>query len=80
MQLLDYWKHLLVMKKNKFIVSNLNATLCQFYFKARQIPFRISFKTDADEATVGATANTNEAAVDPRGTIGFSLRYVEQTC
>jgi hypothetical protein len=54
----------------------------QFYFKARQIPFRISFKTDADEATVGtiATSDTNEAAVDPRGTIGFSLRYVEQTC
>jgi hypothetical protein len=52
------------------------------FFKARQIPFRISFKTDADEATAGdiASSNTNEAAADPRGTIGFSLRYVEQTC
>ena len=52
------------------------------YFSARQLPFRITFKTDADEATVGtqATGTTNELAVNPRGSIGFSLRYVQQTC
>ena len=50
---------------------------------ARQVPFRITFKTDADEATVGADQDktaTLELAKNPRGTIGFSLKYVQQTC
>ena len=49
---------------------------------ARQVPFRITFKTDGDEANVGAATatNTNELGGIPSGAIGFSLKYVQNSC
>ena len=57
--------------------------MCCILFLARQVPFRITFKTDADEASGTGDetmSGTNDLAKDPRGTIGFSLKYVQQTC
>ncbi|XP_059088177.1 uncharacterized protein LOC131884423 [Tigriopus californicus] len=47
-----------------------------------QKPFRISFKTDADEKTLAATndAELNEQSVAPGGIIGFNLNWALQDC
>ena len=54
---------------------------------ARQVPFRVVFKTNSDEVTVhtapaavAAEALTSELVGFPTGTIGFSLKYVQGTC
>ena len=59
----------------------------QISFPARQVPFRVIFKTNADEATVTiaatsvvADAQTSELVGFPSGSIGFSLKYVQSTC
>ena len=49
-------------------------------------PFKLSVVTDADEATVGAATNTNEAVVTISanvgsfGTAGFSLGFRQIPC
>ena len=52
-------------------------------------PFKLSFVTDADEATVGAATNTNEAVATINavaatagsfGTSGFSLAFTQVPC
>lgn len=45
----------------------------------QQKPFRVFFKTDADEELNGA-ANTGEQADTPAGIIGFYLNYALQDC
>ncbi len=50
------------------------------YFTARQTPFRMAFKTDADEVNGALAAATSELSTPPLGTIGFSLKYVQQAC
>ncbi|XP_059084969.1 uncharacterized protein LOC131881983 [Tigriopus californicus] len=45
----------------------------------QQRPFRIIFKTDADELLVGDAA-TNEQKLFPGGIIGFHLDYAQQDC
>jgi hypothetical protein len=48
---------------------------------ARQVPFRVLFKTSIDEATADAAdASIGELAQIPSGTLGFSLKYVQGTC
>ena len=49
---------------------------------ASQIPFRITFKTDADEITAGAPADatTSEVMIVPRGSTGFALKYTQTAC
>ena len=60
-------------------------------FSARVTPFKLSFVTDADEATVGAATNTNEAVATINvpaaaggdgsfGTSGFSLAFTQVPC
>ena len=51
-----------------------------FHVSARQVPFRVIFKTDGDEATGAAAAITNELTGFPQGTIGFSLKYTQGSC
>ncbi|XP_059088780.1 uncharacterized protein LOC131884901 [Tigriopus californicus] len=46
----------------------------------QQRPFRVHFKTDADEVTTGATADMNEQMIHPGGIIGFHLNYALQDC
>ena len=63
--------------------ATTTAHIVSLFVLARKVPFRITFKTDADElsGTGDETmSGTNELAKDPRGTIGFSLKYVQQTC
>ena len=62
-------------------INNLNLNV-----SARVIPFRMTFKTNADELSV-ATATvadgdeaTGEEAVIPSGTVGFSLKYSQGAC
>ena len=48
------------------------------------MPFRIEFKTDADEVT-GVAANMakadfNEQAMTPGGILGFSINYAQVSC
>ena len=43
-------------------------------------PFRLTFKTDANEMTVAAAATTNELSVVPGGIIGFQLTYMQISC
>ena len=44
-------------------------------------PFRIIFKTDADEYTFAASmANMDEQAAVPGGIIGFQLMYWQEPC
>lgn len=53
---------------------------------SRQVPFRMTFKTNTDEQSysknMGLTAAsiTNESVAFPSGTIGFSLKYVQNSC
>ncbi len=44
-------------------------------------PFKIEFKTDANEATATNTdASTSETNIFPGGIVGFSLNYVQRAC
>jgi hypothetical protein len=48
-------------------------------------PFKVIFKTDANEATTGGTigamfANTNEQATFPGGIVGFQLTWLQTSC
>ncbi len=45
---------------------------------ARQVPFKLGFKTDDDELNAGFGAN--ELSGFPSGTIGFSLVYTQKSC
>jgi hypothetical protein len=56
---------------------NLGVSVC-----SKVVPFRIMFKTDANEATgnMANDGNVNEQAGTPGGIVGFSLNYVEQDC
>ena len=54
-----------------------------FHIPARTTPFRVSFYTNAGDATdaAGATmANTNELSEEPRGNLGFSLAFFQTAC
>ena len=54
----------------------------EIWISGQAIPFRIEFKTDADEQT-GAPADdamVNEQAMTPGGIIGFSINYMQQAC
>ncbi|XP_059078272.1 uncharacterized protein LOC131876798 isoform X2 [Tigriopus californicus] len=58
--------------------ANNDESIC-----TQQRPFRMIFKTDADESTIGGTMNdvhTNELAKFPGGIIGFHLHYALQDC
>ncbi len=51
----------------------------------RASPFRLTFKTDADEVSDATAAADEEADVEeqseaPGGIIGFSLDYQQQPC
>ncbi|TRY61558.1 hypothetical protein TCAL_16298, partial [Tigriopus californicus] len=46
----------------------------------QQRPFRVHFKTDADEVTLATAANMNDQGVHPGGIIGFHLNYALQDC
>jgi hypothetical protein len=44
-------------------------------------PFKVIFKTDANEATIGAgNSQTNEQAIAPGGIIGFQLTFLQISC
>ena len=49
-------------------------------FTAFMRPFKIIFKTDADEVAAGATATLNEEATFPGGIIGFQLSFNQISC
>jgi hypothetical protein len=57
---------------------------CISYFLAFTRPFKIIFKTDANEVTItaGATgdASMNEQADSPGGIVGFQLSFVQISC
>ncbi|TRY61845.1 hypothetical protein TCAL_01495, partial [Tigriopus californicus] len=65
-----------------FLNCNLDSERGNLFFSASQKPFRISFKTDADEKTLAATndAELNEQSVAPGGIIGFNLNWALQDC
>ena len=55
--------------------------MINFLFLAGRKPFRITFKTDADEVTATSMPGTlDEQALIPAGIIGFSLDYWQQPC
>jgi hypothetical protein len=44
-------------------------------------PFKITFKTDANEVTtINGMANTNEESFAPGGIIGFQLTFTQIAC
>ena len=49
---------------------------------ARTAPYRITFKTDADEITaaIALNANANESDLGPSGFVGFSLMFLQTAC
>ena len=52
-------------------------------FSGQSRPFRIQFKSDADEDTTNANAmkgNKNEQNGGPGGIVGFMLSYVQIPC
>ena len=50
-------------------------------FSAGRRPFRIIFKTDADEVTYKlAMTNLDEQSAAPGGIIGFQLMYWQEPC
>ena len=51
-------------------------------FTARTAPYRITFKTNADEATaaIALNADANEQDLIPSGFVGFSLSYAQVAC
>ncbi len=55
-----------------------------FLILARQIPFKITFKTDEDEITNSGTPTSdfkvNELSGTPTGTFGFLLNYEQKAC
>ncbi|XP_040565685.1 uncharacterized protein [Lepeophtheirus salmonis] len=55
--------------------KKVSTTIC-----TEDTPFRISFKTDDDENTLGKTQSTNEVKGTPSGTVGFSLSYFQRDC
>nr|XP_040564348.1 uncharacterized protein LOC121114441 [Lepeophtheirus salmonis] len=62
-------------KLNTKINSGIQSTICTF-----SVPFRVAFKSDADEEGVGNQPNTNEFKVQPSGATGFSLTYFQRDC
>jgi len=50
------------------------------FITATTRPFRISFRSDANEATTGAGVNLDELASTPRGIIGFELDFFQVAC
>ena len=60
-------------------------TITTKYFKflppAVERPFRIEFKTDANEVTADLNdPNTDEERDAPGGIIGFNLNFLQQAC
>ncbi|TRY61752.1 hypothetical protein TCAL_11241, partial [Tigriopus californicus] len=55
--------------------ANNDESIC-----TQQRPFRVIFKTDADEMTGAASPETNEAEGFPGGIIGFLLNFALQDC
>lgn len=43
-------------------------------------PFKLTFRTNADEAVAADAANTNENNGTPKGIIGFSLNFYQVAC
>ncbi|CAB4062080.1 unnamed protein product [Lepeophtheirus salmonis] len=62
-------------KLNTKINSGIQSTICTF-----SVPFRVAFKSDADEEGLGNQPNTNEFKVQPSGATGFSLTYFQRDC
>ena len=68
-----------------YIYNSLKLILVilNYFFSAQTRPFRMTFKTDADEVNTnaGATqADVNEQSVAPAGIIGFSLNFNQIAC
>jgi len=72
---------------------NVTIVLCRpsthYFFPAANRPFRVIFKTDANEVTIAAgaaaMANNNEQAAGAAapaiaGIVGFSLNYQQVSC
>jgi hypothetical protein len=51
------------------------------YFSAWMRPFKVTFKTDANEVTAnGGNAILNEESFAPGGIVGFQLTYTQIAC
>jgi hypothetical protein len=57
------------------------ATACSCFVAAFTRPFKITFKTDANEiVTAGGMANNNELSLFPGGIVGFQLNFNQISC
>ena len=72
-----------------FVIFHYESCLkfINYNYSARLTPFRLIFKTNANEPTVYAGANvaagdatTSDLAFFPTGTVGFSLNYMQIAC
>jgi len=65
-------------------MTYINYMFYMSYFSAFTRPFKVIFKTDANEiTTMGGAASTainNEQAVAPGGIIGFQLNFLQISC
>ena len=69
--------------ENTPLAMPFKLTIFLICFLAQQIPFRVTFKTDADEMTetvLDTMADMNEQNEIPAGIIGFSLSYAQAAC
>ena len=64
---------------SEFIIQQL-AKNNSDHILGQSVPFRVTFKTNENEATTGSTSNTNEQKDVPGGIIGFSLNYRQINC
>ena len=63
------------------MIFNLRKTQLCLSFLGASTPFKLTFVTDAYELNAAAgTVKTNEEALSPMGTIGFSLTYTQLAC
>ena len=72
-------------RKACFHATKIRANNTTKYFNflppAVERPFRIEFKTDANEVTADLAApNTDEEKDAPGGIIGFNLNFLQQAC
>ena len=54
-----------------------------FPFLAATRPFKMAFRTTAGETIIATTSSkgkTNELSLTPYGTLGFSVKFTQQTC
>jgi len=58
--------------------ATANASVC-----SATRPFKMAFRTNAGETIIATTASkgsTNELSLTPYGTLGFSVKFTQQTC